>query len=197
MNPLFGTNRYQTGFPCFFLFVSASNIHELCLWNTLFPPLLPFGSLLTVFGCYWVVASLSICSSFCWRLLFDRKINFLLRWSSHYLTPSGEEQREAPECLVSYLQSWRTGVMHKVKCMVFYVKVTWERWCFKSRLNFALICFKHLLTYLENKNISECGLAHSFCITIFSKWTLGLFVIYDMFVTGMSTFYAHSEECWL
>lgn len=173
-------NRYQTVSLPFFLSVSASrdNIHELCFWSTLFPQLLPFEPLLTVFGCCWVVASLSICSSFCWRLLFDRKIIFLLWWSSHYLTPSGEEQGEAPECLVLYMQSWGTAVMHKVKCNFFTSKLDGKGDV--SRMNFHLICCKQLITYLGNKSISECGLACSFCIMIFSKWILGLFVIYDM-----------------
>lgn len=125
MNPLFGTNWlfvpnwFSPLFPFSFskqrqhswaVSLKYTSSTAVAFWSSLY--------------CLWLLlsGSFSICSSFCWRLLFDRKIIFLLWWSSHYLTSSGEEQREALECLVLYMQSWRTGVMHKVKCNFFTSK---------------------------------------------------------------------------
>lgn len=122
---------------------------KLSLWTILLEQM-PFGPLLAAFRCTnWQIISLT-------AVVFIVEF-FLLKnhFSALMITwVSGEEQREGHKHLGLYIQPCKTGVVPKARCKCFYSEVRWGRWCFKSRLNFLLIYFKHSNTHLESWIIS-------------------------------------------
>lgn len=174
---LFGTNRYPTAaaffFPSYF-FPFCFSKQRQCSWAE--SPDYTSSTAVAFWSspcCLWLLLTdslfLSIYCGFCCRLVFGRKIIFLLWWSSHYLTLSGEEQREAHECFVLYMQSCRTGLVHKAKCNFFTSKWDEEGDVLSPNWIFPLLALSILLPIWKTKIFLEGGLAYSFCILIFFK----------------------------
>lgn len=180
---LFGTNISNYLFPFFFP-------NKLSLQTTLLPQLLPFGPLLTAFGCYWLAASLSISCSFHHGLLFGRKKSLFCCDDPSVSSPSPERSTEKHmnTCCCTCRPA-EAGLCIRPNVIV-YIEARWGKWWFKSKFNFPLICFKHWITHLENKNISESGLECSFSILIYFKMNSWSFC--HLRHTSV-TFYAHPE----